>query len=138
MSIDTKDIIWLAGLLEGEGCFNMSGSRNGSARISLNMTDKDVVERAASIMKAPLRIRPKRENRKQVFSTELFSNRAAAWMMTLYPLMGMRRKQAIEDTLSIWKNQRFKNKSGLGRKNPRSKKEREQSETAASRYRIEP
>lgn len=42
-----ENISWLAGLLEGEGCFQV---RNGcSIDITLNMTDRDVVERAHSV-----------------------------------------------------------------------------------------
>lgn len=101
----------------------MSGS-NGSARISLNMTDRDVAERAAVIMGGKLnkpRVRP--APYKTVYSTELFSNKAAGWMMTLYPLMGERRQKKIEETLATWKAQRSKNPNGMGRKNPRSKSE---------------
>ena len=128
------DLYWLAGLLEGEGCFNMSGSKVGSARLSLNMTDLDVVERAAKLVGAEIKYPKQYPNRKKVYRIELFSNKAAGWLMTLYPLMGERRKQAIENTLSIWKSQRSKNKSGLGRKNPRCLSERKQNEAITSRY----
>lgn len=121
--MNTKDIYWLAGLLEGEGCFGLSGSKGGSARISLNMTDKDIVERAASLLGAEVKVVKRYPNRKQVYRIEIFSSKAVAWMMTLYSLMGVRRKETIEKSISFWKNQRFKNKNGLGRKNPRTKKE---------------
>lgn len=119
--LNTSDIYWLAGLLEGEGCFGLS---SGSARISLNMTDLDVVKKVASLFKTSIKYSKKYPNRKQVYRVEIFSNTAAGWMMTLYPLMGERRQKTIEDTLSIWKQQRFKNKAGLGRKNPRCEAER--------------
>jgi hypothetical protein len=117
------DLYWLAGLLEGEGCFGMSGSKSGSARIALNMTDYDVVERAALLLDTPVKYSKLYPNRKQVYRIEIFSNKAASWMMTLYSLMGERRQETILNSLTLWKEQRFKNKSGLGRKNPRTKKE---------------
>ncbi len=42
-----KDLAWLGGLLEGEGCFMIP---KGSPRIALAMSDKDVVQRAARLM----------------------------------------------------------------------------------------
>jgi len=114
-----RDIAWLAGLLEGEGCFNMSGT-NGSARISLNLTDRDIIEKAAQLLgshinKPCIRSFPL----KTVYSTAFFSHRAAAWMMTLYPFLGERRKTAVRNTLAIWRSQRYKNPNGAGRRNPR-------------------
>jgi hypothetical protein len=121
--LKTSDIFWLAGLLEGEGCFGLSGA-GGSIRISLNMTDLDIVERAANLLGGQVKKRKLSPNRKQVYSTEIFSNRAAAWMMTLFPIMGDRRKDKIEESLNYWKQQRFKNQSGKGRRNPRRASER--------------
>jgi hypothetical protein len=49
-----EDVIWLAGLLEGEGCFlvhpdrRTPGSRS-NLRVALQMTDHDVVDRAYSV-----------------------------------------------------------------------------------------
>ena len=46
--LSSASIGWLAGLIEGEGCIGVyknASSRWPSARISLNMTDFDVVRR---------------------------------------------------------------------------------------------
>jgi len=40
------DIAWLAGLLEGEGSFSI---KNVSAEISIAMSDKDILDRAAQL-----------------------------------------------------------------------------------------
>lgn len=41
---------WLAGLLEGEGCFVLkSGRQNGYAAIRCSMTDLDVIERITEV-----------------------------------------------------------------------------------------
>ncbi len=45
--IRNVDIAWLAGLVEGEGSFHMS---TRSIAIILTMTDRDVVERAATLL----------------------------------------------------------------------------------------
>lgn len=45
-----EDVVWLAGLMEGEGCFTMGWNRKSGKmqpRIQLQMTDLDVVQRAS-------------------------------------------------------------------------------------------
>ena len=55
------DLTWLAGLLEGEGSFlKAPPSDPNCPRISLEMTDKDVVERAALLMQGKaVKVNPK-------------------------------------------------------------------------------
>lgn len=43
--IESKDLYWLSGLLEGEGCFR--AQEHGQPIIVLAMSDEDVVARAA-------------------------------------------------------------------------------------------
>src|ERR1051325_8300115 len=96
---ETKDIYWLAGLLEGEGSFIADGR---FPKIALKMNDRDVVQRAQEL----LRPKPYRANgnaikyyedktaipiRKYWFAS-ISGRRAVGWMLTLYPLMGERRK----------------------------------------------
>jgi len=40
---DDQAIAWLAGLFEGEGC--MSIAKNGGTRLTIRMTDRDVIDR---------------------------------------------------------------------------------------------
>ena len=108
--ISTKDIVWLAGLLEGEGCFSLDGngakSRGyGKLVIVLQMTDRDVVARAAKILGGPVAgpYRPK-VSRKEVWTTRVWCRRAASWMMTLHPLMGERRQARIQELLTHWRS----------------------------------
>lgn len=116
----TAELHWLAGLLEGEGCFGFSGSKPGTARVVVTMTDRDVVERAAkmlgSAMKKPY-VRP--APLKTSYSTAVYGSTAAAWMMTLYVLMGERRRRTIEQSLAKWRAMRPKNGQNKGRRNPR-------------------
>lgn len=130
MAITVREIAWLAGLLEGEGSFGFSGSK-GSIRLNLAMSDKDVVQRAADLMKAkvmerqPKVLRKDGSPKKKMYTVSLYSNKAAAWMMTIYVFMGERRKARIEASLADWKSRRAKNQQGHGRKNPRSAAEME-------------
>lgn len=104
-----SDIFWLAGLLEGEGCFlvRKSGGYKGSIAIALQMTDKDVVERAATLLGGKLYgpHGPYGQSTKQTWQVVVFGKQAAEWMMTLYSLMGIRRQEKIRELLTMWKAQ---------------------------------
>lgn len=98
--LEVKDIYWLAGLLEGEGCFLYQDT----PRITLVMSDQDVVEEAATIMKAKVKYRlPKDKNWKGMYELYLCSYRAAGWMMTLYSLLGGRRQARVRQILQKFK-----------------------------------
>lgn len=43
VEISVTDIAWLAGIFEGEGCFEIG--KNGMVRLTIAMTDRDVIER---------------------------------------------------------------------------------------------
>ncbi len=110
--IDMKDLYWLAGLLEGEGHF---GDHTGSStnkrryiRISLKMTDKDVVDRAAKLLGTKVHkyswSADRNPNHSVAWVTQVSKQKeAASWMMTLYPLMGERRKARIAGLLESWR-----------------------------------
>lgn len=56
VNIDQNQFFWLAGLLEGEGCFSVrqDGQRR-SPKVLINMTDKDVIERVAALVGSGIR-----------------------------------------------------------------------------------
>jgi hypothetical protein len=123
MMLERKDIAWLAGLLEGEGsfiCVKSSPTRPGNyaaIRITVQMTDEDVIQRAAQIMGTKVYQRKQIEGKKTVWGTATSgSSRAAGWMMTLYSLMGKRRQARILECLQIWKEKvtpRIKNRKSI-------------------------
>lgn len=50
VTMETQDLRWLAGLLEGEGSFCAGPpNRPNNPRIELAMTDRDVLDRVASL-----------------------------------------------------------------------------------------
>lgn len=109
MALSLGEVRWLAGLLEGEGSFGFFLNKDPHGiprypvlRISLGMTDEDVVERAAAIMRARGRRTYRQGNRKPMHETSVTGSRAAGWMMTLWPLMGVRRKTRIIECLREW------------------------------------
>lgn len=109
--IPTKDIAWLAGLLEGEGCFTWQphshNRQHGAIRITLSLCDLDVVERAAALTRSNVHefVHNGRDGhtRKKQYRIQVGGRRAAAWMMTLFPLMGQRRQARIAEILDQWK-----------------------------------
>ena len=111
--LTTKSIAWLAGILEGEGCFLKPPAQIG---ITLRMTDSDIVCRAAHIMglkESDVKTRKKQKpHYKDQYGIQLCGRRAAEWMMTLFTLMGERRKRQIREALKKWLTkspQRLKN-----------------------------
>jgi len=105
MSVNIKDICWLAGLLEGEGCFIIS--KNKTPRIQLGMCDLDVVEHAAKLLGGVTIYTAKTiVDRKTFYVLQLGGSKAIGWMMTIYQFMGERRKTKIKEILSVWKQTR--------------------------------
>lgn len=99
--ITTNQISWIAGILEGEGCFHFNGV---TPAISLRMTDRDVVVKARDIINSKIKVhvRERPFPRKTVYEILIGSNTAIQWMMTVYSLMGERRKSKIRELLKTW------------------------------------
>lgn len=108
--IRTLDIAWLAGLLEGEGCFtiDMKKGKPASIRLYLGMTDKEPVEKAARLIGKSIRLRMPKSKGGHPYKTQyvfkVSGDIAAQWLMTIYPLMGPRRQSKIRDCLDVWRN----------------------------------
>lgn len=100
--ISAKDLYWVAGILEGEGCFGF----RGTPTIALSMTDLDVVDRAHKLLTPNTRlgfIEYRDPNHKKSYHFTLCGKRAASWMMVLYSLMGERRRSRIKECINKWK-----------------------------------
>ena len=93
---------WLAGLLEGEGTFGLNGKApRAYPVISVEMCDFDVVSRAANVLgAASVQLREPDEARWNLtYVAAIVGKRAAEWMRTLRPCMGLRRGAAIDAAL---------------------------------------
>lgn len=71
--------------------------------IQLQMNDEDVVARVASIFGRAYWDRPATEIRNTAYTTRLDGDKAIGWMMTLYPLLGHRRKAKVMEVIKAWK-----------------------------------
>lgn len=99
----TKDIAWLAGILEGEGSFVSHGD---SPKILVSMVDRDIINRVARLFKInPLEIKPRKSNpeHQTQWLAAIHGDIAAQWMMTIYSFMGGRRQTKIKELLDSWK-----------------------------------
>ncbi|KAB2863029.1 MAG: hypothetical protein F9K46_06315 [Anaerolineae bacterium] len=95
---DSKDLYWLAGLLEGEGSFlKPRPSTPTIPRITIEMCDKDVIERVAYVfgVNYVYHRQPKQQNRKDRYGVASAAKNAFKIMQAVYPIMGERRKQQI-------------------------------------------
>lgn len=100
-----QEIIWLAGILEGEGCFRILTDKHNintraKLRVELTMTDKDVVEHAASIFPGTVRLRTPHEQYKQAYRVSWCSAKAEEVMRAVLPYMGERRSAKISACLT--------------------------------------
>jgi len=95
--MNRDDLLWLAGLLEGEGYF----AYNNTPTVWVEMTDLDVVERAALLMVATCRALRLRPGRKQSWGAGVSGAKALALMVVLRPLMGKRRRAKIDEAIRL-------------------------------------
>jgi hypothetical protein len=95
-----EDVIWLAGLMEGEGHFS-----RWQMRVQLRMTDRDVVDRAYQIFGGIGKMWDvkQRPDWQRNFGFILTGHRAAGWMMILYPFLGQRKRWEIRTSLNHWR-----------------------------------
>ena len=100
LKISQKDLFWLAGIIEGDGCFSYT---NGKPIIQISMTDSDVVERAAKIFNSGVYESKfvKKSSHKQIYTTFIKCSKALVFMDELFPLMGHRRQQKIQEIKDI-------------------------------------
>ena len=99
--------MWLAGLLEGEGCFYLQNKKYPG--IKLQMCDEDVVVRAAALMKSKV------NHYGNTRVTRLYGVYAIEWMMILYTLLGKRRRERIREIIQAWKEHTYYSQRGLSR-----------------------
>lgn len=101
-------IVWLAGLLEGEGSFGIKARPGGksskpSARVSIGMTDEDVIATVAMMFNRkywPNNSESRPDHWSQMFETEVVGKAAEYVMLTVYPFMHSRRAEKIEQVLA--------------------------------------
>lgn len=106
-------IYWIAGFLDGEGCF---GYYNRTPIILVGSTDKDLMElyvKYTKVINKLMVVKSRDGVRKVAYRIAITGSLAVQWMMTLYPLMCQRRKNKIKSVISSWKALGLKNEDKL-------------------------
>lgn len=91
------DLLWLAGLLEGEGTFDLH--RGKYPRVRVGMSDRDVVGRAATLLGARVRLSLKPAPNAAMWHAEISGTKATEIMVAILPHMGARRSAKIAAVL---------------------------------------
>lgn len=121
IKINEPDLIWLAGLLEGEGNFTWTqNSRQYSyPRMSVGSTDADVIFRVTSIIDNR-RLYIKHLPSGKIFYTWSVNGKIAIEIMRLLqPHMMNRRKAVIGDILERWDAKKQGNSIGTNQRDKR-------------------
>jgi hypothetical protein len=106
--LEIKDIYWVAGIIEGEGCFYINKhQKSPQTRIEVKMTDKDIINRLQQITKLGLIYHVPTDSTRHKDCYEWRVNKqpdVIGLLMTIYPLMGKRRQAKIRECLEVWKS----------------------------------
>lgn len=107
--LHAHDVIWLAGLLEGEGSFTIG--KNKTPRLVLQMTDADIVEKAGKLFESSVwNSKRLTKGNKSVYACGVAGITAIEWMRILKPYLGQRRQKQIIDVVSKWLERKSYNK----------------------------
>lgn len=102
--VKRDDIMWAAGFLEGEGCFQ--SSRN-TALITATQVQESPLLKLDSVFGGKIRYFSRRNPSGYVtnyYRWELYGAAAVGMMMTLFSLMSPKRKTAIDKVIRRWRN----------------------------------
>lgn len=104
MDFKREDVIWAAGLIEGEGCFT---SHTNQPYLLVDMTDEDVIHKLHSIfpfgiMRGPYHHK-KHPNNKPRYRFDAFGKSAYAIAIMIYPFLCSRRQEKITELIKKWK-----------------------------------
>lgn len=101
---DAVELAWLAGIIEGEGCFYVN-KKTKSPLIRVKMGDRDVVEKVSKMWRVNVNFaKDGRRNHSDMYTATVYGHLALDWMKKVYPMMGARRKAKILEILDLCGN----------------------------------
>lgn len=109
--ITAMDAQWLVGVWEGDGTICLTGK---VPRISLQMTDRDTIERAARLLGSSVWRHPPTVIGKPVWACGRSGLTAIEWLRILRPYFSSRRQAQIVATVQGWLDQRSYNSKDRG------------------------
>jgi len=126
-----EDIIWAAGLFEGEGCITFNGCKY--AKLALGTTDMDVISKFHSIVKlgsinkSIVKARPQATKQGKPYKTCFYWSvtrfeHVQAILAAFWPWLGQRRRARAEEVLTVVVASCCRTDSRRGRNRPRAEK----------------
>lgn len=100
--LTTNDLYWIAGFLEGEGCF----SYRRQMRVFASQVQREPLEKLQSLLGGGIYLNrnPQGFGHQPIYQWNLGGPSAAGLIMTIYELLSTRRKYQALSTLSLWKS----------------------------------
>lgn len=106
IDIAPNDLLWLAGLLDGDGCFGFYPSTengNPTPSIHIQMVDQDTIERVASLFECDTSVnKSKKKTEQDTYRASIRSQKALSLMRLLLPYLSVRRQQKITTIIDTW------------------------------------
>lgn len=99
------DLHWLAGYLDGEGCFTVTACKYHYPKITVEATDKDTITKVANLFGNSVYGPKSHGKHQQTWYTATVGKHACGWMQTLYPLLSTRRQNKIRSILVQYQQQ---------------------------------
>ena len=96
-----EEIYWLAGLIEGEGCFYQQARYVPIFVIA--MSDVDVIHKVSWLLDGATQSFHEL-NKRKMYRVTISGAKAIKLMLIMYPLMGNRRRIKIKEILTDWYN----------------------------------
>ena len=94
MIIDKKELMWLAGIVDGDGCFYLNKK---VPILQISMIDEDVIKKVSMLLNSSINSLSERHNYKKVFSTRIAGKKAVCYMKLLRPYVSLRRQSKIDE-----------------------------------------
>jgi len=92
---------WVAGFLEGEGCFQ--GRCKGAVLVSASQVQREPLERLQTLIGGPIRIYPQKNPKHQPFHRwHVLGDVAVDLMLEIFHLMSPKRREQMEAILKRW------------------------------------
>lgn len=110
MTIPMHEIGWIAGFLEGEGHFNLGGSKSKTPYVEATQVDVGPIDRLHNRFGGKIWQEQRggtygrsKGNRQPCWRWQCVGSKSIQIMMTIYPLVSTKRRLEIERVIIIWK-----------------------------------
>lgn len=108
-----EDVIWAAGLLEGEGTFVEKSSQPGYLEIQCNSTDKDVLDRLKQVFNlgkvyGPYKFASDKLGKKEKWTWKVnSSHQVLAIIFAIFPWMSVRRQFRMTELVKLYREPKY-------------------------------